>query len=123
MRLNIGETYIGTIISVESCGAVLKFKDDTTQLLHISHISDEFISDINDFLSVGDSVEVFAIPGKVKAVELTVRQSEIDKYNSLDGKTFEELLDDYPPNEKDIRYKDRISTGGFRNSHKKKKKK
>lgn len=110
MRINIGETYIGTVTAIESYGAVLKFKDDSTQLLHISHISDDFVQDISDFLHVGDSVEVFAVPGKVKSVELTVRQSEIDKYNSLDGKSFEELLNDYPPNERDIRYKDRMSS-------------
>lgn len=111
MRLNIGEKYIGTITAIESYGAVLKFKDESTQLLHISHISDNFVTDINDFMQVGDAVEVYAIPGKVKPVELTIRQSEIDKYESLDGKTFEELLNDYPPNERDIRYKDRISSG------------
>jgi len=123
MRLYVGERYVGTVIRIESYGAVLQFNDESTQLLHISHVSDEFVSDLNDIMHVGDQCEVYAIPGKVKSVELTIRQSEIDKYESCDGKSFEELLDDYPPNERDIRYKDRISHGKQRNKNNRKKRK
>lgn len=121
MRLNIGEKYIGTIIEIKPFGAVIQFKDESTQMLHISHISDQFVQNINDFMEVGEQIEVYAIPGKVKSVELTIRQSEIDRYESCDGKTFEELLNDYPPNERDIRYKDRISSGKSNKQHRKRK--
>lgn len=124
MRFNIGEKYIGKVASIESYGAVLQFNDDSTQLLHISHISDSYVTSIYNFFNIGDLVEVYAIPGKVKPVELTIRQSEIAKYESTDDFTFEELLDAYPPNEKDIRYKDRYSNGksGKRYGKKKKRK-
>lgn len=122
MRLDIGTKYIGEVIEVKSYGAVLKFSDDKTQLLHISHVSDNFIPDLSKLISVGDQVEVYAIPGKVKPVEITIRQSEIDKYEKdQENKTFDELLDDYPPNERDIKYKDRYSNQRG-NSHSKKKK-
>lgn len=111
MRLDIGSTYVGTVIELKPYGAVLKFPDESTQLLHISHVSDEFIHDLSEFVNVGESVEVYAIPGKTKPIEITIRQSEIDKYEKdQENKSFEELLNDYPPNERDIRYKDRYST-------------
>ena len=119
MRLNIGEKYIVTITEIKPFGAVIQFKDESTQMLHISHISDTFVQNIEEFMNVGEQIEVYAIPGKVKSVELTIRQSEIDRYESCDGKSFEELLNDYPPNEKDIRYKDRISSGKYSGKKKK----
>ena len=125
MRFNIGEKYVGKVYAIESYGAVLQFNDESTQLLHISHISDSYITDINTFFNIGDLVEVYAIPGKVKPVELTIRQSEVAKYESTDDFTFEELIDAYPPNERDIKYKDRFINGksGNKNHNKKKKKK
>ena len=72
MRLDIGTKYVGEVIEVKSYGAVLKFGDDKTQLLHISHVSDNFIPDLSKLISVGDKVEVYAIPGKVKPVEITI---------------------------------------------------
>ena len=108
MRLEIGEKYVGEVTSIEPYGAVLKFDDNTTHLLHISHISDQFISNVGDYIQVGDKLEVFALPGKVKPVELTIRESEIDNYTQ-DDRSFGEMLEDYLPNDKDIRYKDRYS--------------
>ena len=107
MRLNIGSTYVGTISAIEKYGAVIQFEDGSTHLLHISHISDTYVTNIADFLNVGETISVLAIPGKIKPVELTTRQSEINEYENQEGKSFEELLDFYPPNDKDIRYKDR----------------
>ena len=46
MRLNIGEKYIGTITEIKPFGAVIQFKDESTQMLHISHISDTFVQNI-----------------------------------------------------------------------------
>lgn len=120
MRLYIGEKYVGTVTEIKPYGAVLKFEDESTQLLHISHFSDDFVQNIADFVNVGDQIEVYAIPGKIKSIELTIKQSEIERYESCDDVPFGELLNYYPPNEKDIRYKDRISSGTT-NKHKKKK--
>ena len=122
MIFNIGEKYVGTVVSIESYGAVLQFQDGTTQLLHISHISDQFVQNIGDYINVGDNLEVFVIPGKIKSIELTIRKSEIDRYESTDNYTFDELLDAYPPNERDIRYKDKILTAKPRGNRRHKKK-
>lgn len=109
MKLETGRKYVGVVKSIESYGAVLQFEDGSTHLLHISHISDQFVSNINDYVEEGESIEVFTISGKVKPVELTVRQSEIDAYYEDDNRSFGELLEEYLPNDKDIRYKDRYS--------------
>ena len=123
MRFNIGEKYIGKVVSVETYGAVLQFNDESTQLLHISHISDSFVTDISTFFTIGDLIEVYAIPGKIKPVELTIRQSEIAKYESPEDFSFDELIDAYPPNDRDIRYKDKCINGKSNKNCKKKKRK
>lgn len=123
MRFNIGEKYIGKVVSVETYGAVLQFNDESTQLLHISHISDSFVTDISTFFTIGDLIEVYAIPGKIKPVELTIRQSEIAKYESPEDFSFDELIDAYPPNDRDIRYKDKCINGKSNKHHGKKKRK
>ncbi|MBQ2856633.1 MAG: S1 RNA-binding domain-containing protein [Bacteroidaceae bacterium] len=122
MKLHAGDKHIGTVVSIEPYGAVLKFNDNRTQLLHISHMSDDFVSNVGDVLQVGEQVEVFVVPGKVKDLELTIRQSEIDAYNE-DDRPFSELLNEYPPDPKEIRYKDRYSMQKKPNNHRKKKRK
>ena len=125
MRLETGKKYVGQVVAIESYGAVLKFEDESTHLLHISHISDKFITDITEFINVGDTLEVYALPGKVKPIELTIRESEITNYFS-DDRSFGDLLEEYLPNEKDIWYKDRYSNSKQKgrkrsNSHNKRK--
>lgn len=73
MKLVVGETYEAEVVKVLSYGAILKMQDNTTQLLHISNISDKFVRDINDFVKVGDFIKVDCIQGKVKPEELSIK--------------------------------------------------
>lgn len=74
MKLVVGETYEVEVIKILSYGAIVKMSDDTTQLLHISNISDKFVRDVNDFVKVGDKIKVDCIEGKVKPEEISIKQ-------------------------------------------------
>lgn len=74
MILNIGETYECEVAQVLSFGIVMKMEDGSTELVHISNISDKFVKDINDYVSVGDKCKVDCIAGNVKEKELSMKK-------------------------------------------------
>ena len=82
MKLVVGETYEVEVIKILSYGAIVKMPDDTTQLLHISNISEKFVRDVNDFVKVGQKIKVDCIEGKVKPEELSIKQytKDFDPY-------------------------------------------
>lgn len=53
-----GKVVRGTVTCIESYGAFLSFDEYYSGLIHISEISNGFVRDINDFLSVGDYIYV-----------------------------------------------------------------
>ena len=73
MKLEIGKTYDVEVVKVLSYGAIVKLEDGSTQLLHISNISDKFVRDVNDFVKVGEKIKVDCIQGKVKPEELSTK--------------------------------------------------
>ena len=73
MKLTVGETYEVEVIKILKYGAIVKMSDGSTQLLHISNISEKFVRDVNDFLKVGDRIKVDCIEGKVKPEELSIK--------------------------------------------------
>lgn len=82
MKLTVGQTYEVEVIKVLSYGAIVKMSDNTTQLLHISNISEKFVRDVNDFVKVGSKIKVDCIQGKVKPEELSIKEytKDFDPY-------------------------------------------
>lgn len=82
MKLTVGETYEVEVVKVLSYGAIVKMSDNSTQLLHISNISEKFVRDVNDFVKVGEKIKVDCIEGKVKPEELSIKQytKDFDPY-------------------------------------------
>lgn len=73
----IGETYEGTVVKIISAGVFVKFGFEKDGLVHVREISDEHISNIEDVLSVNDTVMVKVIgfddQGRTK---LSIKQVE-----------------------------------------------
>lgn len=57
MTVEVGAVVEGKVTGITNFGAFVDFDGDQTGLVHISQISDKFIKDINDVLSVGDEVK------------------------------------------------------------------
>jgi predicted RNA-binding protein with RPS1 domain len=72
-----GETYEGTVVTIISSGAFVKFGFEKDGMVHVREISDEHIGNIEDVLSVGDTVRVKVIDfddhGRTK---LSIKQAE-----------------------------------------------
>ena len=77
--VNVNDIVEGKVTGITAFGAFVQIQDGTTGLIHISEISTGYVSDINDYLKVGQTV---------KAVALSV---EKDGKMSLSLKRFIEL--------------------------------
>ena len=53
-----GKIVKGTVTCIEPYGAFMSFGEFYTGLIHISEISHGFVSDINNFVNVGDRIYV-----------------------------------------------------------------
>lgn len=111
MNLSGGQKYKAQVVRIIKKGAIVQLEDDTTELIHLSNISNCFVSDVRQFLRPGDYVEALGIVGKARPVELSLRhldlkpiydvpdESNADKQSDSEMKTddfehlsFEEML-------------------------------
>ncbi len=73
MKLVVGETYDVKVEKILPYGAIVRMSDNSTQLIHISNISEKFVRDVNDYVSVGDTLKADCIKGNVKPEELSIK--------------------------------------------------
>ena len=48
----------GKVVRIKPFGAIVALSNGQQGLVHISHVSDKFVQDINDYVNVGDFVKV-----------------------------------------------------------------
>ena len=53
-----GAVVSGTVVGIKPYGAFISLEDDISGLLHISEITDSFVSDLNKYVQVGKSIKV-----------------------------------------------------------------
>ncbi|MGL4382760.1 MAG: S1 RNA-binding domain-containing protein [Bacilli bacterium] len=58
MKYKQGDLVVAKVVSIKPYGAFLKLEDNQVGLLHISELSHDFVSDINDHVKVGDALKV-----------------------------------------------------------------
>ncbi|AZP03838.1 S1 domain-containing RNA-binding protein [Jeotgalibaca ciconiae] len=77
MSIEVGSIVSGKVTGITNFGAFIDLGERKTGLVHISEISDSYIKDINDVLTVGDEVKVkilsIADDGKIG---LSIRKAE-----------------------------------------------
>lgn len=72
-----GEIVKGTIKNVAKFGAFIMLESGHDGLVHISEIANEFIKDINDFVKIGDQVDVKVLGlSKQGKLELSMKKVE-----------------------------------------------
>lgn len=73
MDLKVGQTYDVTVVKILGFGAIVALEDGSTELIHISNISDKYIADVSDFVDVDHTYSAMCIEGKVKSEELSLK--------------------------------------------------
>ena len=83
MSIEVGSKLEGKVTGITHFGAFVELEKGVTGLVHISEVADSYVKDINEFLKVGETVEVKVInvekDGKIglsikKAKEKPARQ-------------------------------------------------
>lgn len=85
MELTPGLRYAVVVKSIVKAGAVVSLEDGTTELIHVSNISDEFVRDANDYVCVGDELVAVCEAGKVKPAELSIKNLKLVNRSSNKG--------------------------------------
>lgn len=77
MAIEVGTKVPGKVSGITNFGAFVDLGDHKTGLVHISQVSDGFVKDIHDVLTVGDEVTVKVLSvGDDGKIALSIRQAQ-----------------------------------------------
>lgn len=74
MEFNVGDKHRVTVQKILNGGIVVSLDNGETEFIHKSKISNDFIVNIADFVSIGDVYTASVIVGKNMPTELTLRK-------------------------------------------------
>jgi len=81
----IGAKYTGTVKSIRDFGAFVEILPGVEGLLHISELSTEYVENVNDVVSTGDSVEVVITNVDDRGKVRLMRQEVVDARNKAEA--------------------------------------
>ena len=76
MELTVGATLEGTVKSITNFGAFISLPENKTGLVHISEVSNAYVSDIRQHLTEGQEVKVLVIGTEGGKVNLSMKRLE-----------------------------------------------
>ncbi len=77
MTFAVGDVLEGVVTGITGFGAFVKLEDGTTGLVHISEVADTYVTEIGDFLKIGDAVKVKVLSvGDNKKIALSIKQAQ-----------------------------------------------
>lgn len=110
MNLVLGEKYEVVVTKFVKSGVIVQLKDGSTELIHISNISDKFVADPSQFVSIGSGYIATCREGKFKPVELTLRDLHLKAHSqtpckesstSLQSNRYQSSNGSYHPNQRE----------------------
>lgn len=77
-KYNEGDVLTGKVTGIQPYGAFVALDENTQGLVHISEITHGFVKDVNEFLSVGDEVQVkvLQVDEKKGKISLSIRATQ-----------------------------------------------
>lgn len=87
-----GKIIRGTVTGIESYGAFVSCDDYYSGLIHISEISHDFVKNINDFVKIGDviNVEILDVDEEVGQLKLSIKNIDYKKEKFIKRKRIKE---------------------------------
>lgn len=73
MEIQLNQKYTVKVIKIIKCGCIVELDDKSTQLIHLSQISNQFVRCPEEFVSVGDVFEALGVTGVKNPVELSLK--------------------------------------------------
>ena len=83
MPIEIGSVVEGRVTGIANFGAFIELPEGAVGLVHISQISEKYVTDINEHLKVGDSVKVKVLGiNKKGKYDLSIKQATKQEFVS-----------------------------------------
>ncbi|MDO5754621.1 MAG: S1 RNA-binding domain-containing protein [Tissierellia bacterium] len=102
MAIEVGQILEGEVNGVTNFGAFVTLPDDSSGLVHISEISNDYVENINDVIKKGDKVKVKVLSLEKDKIALSMKQAnKIKKENYTPKKktkrkmSFEDQLENF----------------------------
>lgn len=77
MGLEIGAVIEGKVTGITKFGAFVALPEGKSGLVHISEVANSYVNDVNDYLSVGQTVKVRVISiNEAGKINLSVKQAQ-----------------------------------------------
>ena len=95
-KIEVGDVLTGKVTGVQPYGAFVALDEQTQGLVHISEITYGFVKDVNDFLSVGEDIQVkvLEVDEEQKKISLSIRElQEAPHYRKKDSQPRRSLQD------------------------------
>lgn len=75
-QYQINDIVEGIVSGISDFGAFVDLPDGSRGLIHISEVSDEYVKNINNYLSIGQKVKVMIIDKNNNKIALSVRRAD-----------------------------------------------
>jgi S1 RNA binding domain protein len=75
MSIEIGSKVQGKVTGITNFGAFVELPGGSTGLVHISEVADSYVKDVNDYIKVGDQIEVKVISEKDGKTALSIKKA------------------------------------------------
>ena len=79
MEFTPGAVLDGKVKSITNFGAFIALPEGKTGLVHISEVANSFVSDVNQFLTVGQEVKVMVLESQNGKLNLSIKRLEAEK--------------------------------------------
>ncbi|HET7628145.1 MAG TPA: S1 domain-containing post-transcriptional regulator GSP13 [Bacillales bacterium] len=87
-NVQVGDIIEGKVTGIKPFGAFVAIDDQHQGLVHISEVAHGYVKDINEYLSVGDTVKVkvLAIEEDGKKISLSIRKTQPEPQKRSGGR-------------------------------------
>ncbi|MBQ5346604.1 MAG: S1 RNA-binding domain-containing protein [Ruminococcus sp.] len=76
MSIEVGTILEGSVSGISKFGAFVDLPDGSTGMVHISEVSRTYVSEIKDFLKIGDKVKVKVLSVEKGKIALSIKQTQ-----------------------------------------------
>ena len=79
VEIAIGNIYEGKVVRLKPFGAIVILPDNSQGLVHISHISNSYVQNVDDHLAVGDLVHVKVLTNDKASGKISLSMKDVEQ--------------------------------------------
>lgn len=74
-KYKVGDVVLATVTGLENYGVFVELENDYTGLIHISEVSDKFVSNLKDYVEIGEkiNVSIIEVDDENKKLKLSIK--------------------------------------------------